>query len=47
VRQGAAGRGGRQRLRGLWTTMTGQAQMLAGAQRADPELFFSGVVTAL
>jgi uncharacterized protein YjbJ (UPF0337 family) len=34
-------------LRGLWTTMTGQAQILVGTQWADPELFFSGVVTAL
>jgi uncharacterized protein YjbJ (UPF0337 family) len=34
-------------LRGLWTTMTGQAQILTGAQWGDAELLFSGIVTAL
>src|SRR5262245_34842401 len=34
-------------LRGSWNVMAGKAEMLTGAQFADPELFFNGVVDAM
>jgi len=34
-------------LQGSWNTLTGQSQMLTGAQLADPDLFVSGVISAL
>ena len=39
--------GTKNRLAGAWHRLTGRTQMAAGAQFDDPELFFSGVVTAL
>ena len=39
--------GTKHRLAGAWDRLTGRTQMAAGAQFADPELFFTGVITAL
>ena len=34
-------------LRGSWNVLTGRAQMITGAELADPDRFVSGVISAL